>query len=313
MVLTSQIAQELLARQLNNWDQARSNYEALGKVEVKEFTINGFTLRVQFNPGRIQSSAAKVDAKSISERKCFLCPQNLPAAQEGIPFGDKYQLLVNPFPIFPQHFTIPSYEHVDQLIIDRYGDMFDLAKALDEYVIFYNGPKCGASAPDHAHFQAGNKDFLTIEKDLYKIEKELLLKVEEAILYASKDYLCNFFIIRSSSKEKALLLFKEIYNLLEVKAEESEPMMNILTWYEGDVWNSCIFPREKHRPDCYFAEGEKNILISPASVDLGGVFITPLEKDFIKITDKDLLTILKEVCISDSKMNSIINKIKDKV
>jgi hypothetical protein len=310
MVLTSQITQELLARQLKTWDQARSNYEALSKVEVKEFTINGFTLRVQFNPGRIQSSAAKVDAKSISERKCFLCPQNLPVAQEGIPFGDEYQLLVNPFPIFPQHFTIPSYKHVDQLIIDRYGDMLDLAKALDELVIFYNGPKCGASAPDHAHFQAGNKGFLPIEKDIHKIDKELLLKAEEAILYASRDYLCNYLHIRSSSREKALFLFKEIYDLLEIKEGDNEPMMNILTWYEGDVWNSCIFPREKHRPDCYFAEGEKNILISPASVDLGGVFITPLEKDFVKVTGDDLHQILKEVCISDAKMNNIINKIK---
>lgn len=310
MVLTSQTTKDLLARQLKEWDQARSNYEALDKVEVKEFTIDGFSIRVQFNPGRIQSSAAKVDAKSISERKCFLCPQNLPAAQEGIPFDGEYQILVNPFPIFPEHFTIPSYNHINQLILDRYEDMLDLAKSLDKYVIFYNGPKCGASAPDHVHFQAGNKGFLPIETEFDKITKKLLLEIPGSALYASGNYLCNFFLIQSSQKETANLLFEKIYKLLDIKEGEQEPMMNILTWYNSGIWNSCIFPRRLHRPACYFAEGEENILISPASVDLGGVFITPLEKDFNKITKEDIKGILEEVCISDDKMNEIVDKIK---
>jgi len=313
MILTSQAAKNLLERQLKNWDQARSNYEALDKVKVKEFIIDDFTLRVQFNPGRIQSSAAKVDAKTISGRKCFLCPQNLPAAQEGIPFDEKYQVLVNPFPIFPQHFTVPAYHHVDQLILNRCGDMLDLAKAMSEFIIFYNGPKCGASAPDHAHFQAGNKGFLPIEKDIYKVKKEILVKDDESILYASKDYLFNFFFIRSSSKGESIRLFNILYELLEIKEGDKEPMMNVLSWYDKGVWNTCIFPREKHRPDCYFAEGDKNILISPASVDMGGVFITPLQKDFDKITSQDLHSILKEVTISDEKISEIIEKIKKQV
>lgn len=310
MVLTSQNAKELLTHQLNDWDQARSNYQALSKVEVKEFILDGFTLRVQFNPGRIQSSAAKVDAKSVSERKCFLCPQNLPAAQEAIPFNNEYQVLVNPFPIFPRHFTIPSYKHIDQLILNRYVDMLDLAKALNEFVIFYNGPKCGASAPDHAHFQAGNKGFLPIEKDLDRIDKEILLESEKATLSVSKGYLCNVLFINSSSKRNAVSLFKKLYSLLEIKGGDSEPMMNILTWYNDGNWNTCIFLREKHRPDCYFEDGGENILISPASVDLGGMFITPLEKDFHKITGKDLHAILREVCMPDAKMNDVMNKIK---
>lgn len=311
MVLTSQATKDLLARQLKEWDQARSNYDALDKVKVKEFAVDDFVLRVQFNPGRIQSSAAKVDAKSISERKCFLCPQNLPVAQEGIPFKNEYQVLVNPFPIFPEHFTIPAYKHVDQLILGRYTDMLDLAENMDKYIIFYNGPKCGASAPDHVHFQAGSKGFLPLEKEIGKIVFKPLLKDSAATLYRSEEYLCNFFLIKSSDNEAAGCLFRKLYGLLDIRDGEQEPMMNILTWYDNDIWISCIFPRELHRPSCYFAEGDDNMLISPASVDLGGVFITPLEKDFMKITAEDLVRIYREVCISDEKMDRIVKNIRN--
>lgn len=311
MALTSLRAKDLLNNQLGIWPQASENYAALDKVEVKEFMFDKFVLRVQFNPARIQSSAAKVDAKSISERKCFLCPKNLPEVQEGIPFDNDFQLLVNPFPIFPQHFTIPAYNHVDQLIEGHFGDMLDLAYSLNEFVIFYNGPKCGASAPDHLHFQAGNKGFLPIEQEVCNISKETILKQKDTMLYAIKDYLRNGFLILSSNKDVACRVFDNVYNSLDIKEGDKEPMMNILAWYKDGMWYTCIFPRKKHRPDCYFAEGEANILISLASVDLGGVFITPLEKDFAKIKAGDLRQILHEICVSDAKMKELINKIKD--
>ncbi|NDW10362.1 DUF4922 domain-containing protein [Dysgonomonas sp. 520] len=309
MSVTSRNIKNLLAEQLKVWDLARSNYAALANVETKDFRFDGFDIRVQFNPARIQSTAAKVDTKSIQERKCFLCPINLPVIQEGIPYGKEYQILVNPFPIFPQHFTIPSYHHVDQLILNRYGDMLDLAKDLDEFTIFYNGPKCGASAPDHVHFQAGNKGFMPIEEDCKNVEKSVIIKENGLSVYTLKNYLRNFFLIESDDKDKAIAFFKKLYSLLEVKDGEKEPMMNIITWYENGTWFSCIFPREKHRPICFYEEGEKNILISPASVDMGGVFITPQEKDFKKVTTDDITRILKEVCISDKKMQQIIEKV----
>lgn len=310
-LVTSDNAQNLLSEQLREWEQARLNYEALAKVESKDFSFGKFIIKVQFNPARIQSSAAKVDAKSIQERKCFLCPANLPEVQKGIPFENTYQILVNPFPIFPQHFTIPTYQHVDQLILNRYGDMLDLAKGLDEYTFFYNGPKCGASAPDHAHFQAGNKGFLPVEKDIEYIDKETIFEIETLRVYAFKNYLRNGFLIEAEDQKQAVDFFKTLYSLLEIKEGEKEPMMNIISWYQDGKWFSCIFPREKHRPSCFFAEGNENILISPASVDLGGVFITPLEKDFMKITTEDIQTILKEVCMSDSDMLALIGKIKN--
>lgn len=311
MTLTSKQANDLFHSQLNEWELAKTNFDALQRVETKEFDFSDFIIKVQFNPARIQSSAAKVDAKSIQERKCFLCPDNLPVVQKGIPFGSGYQVLVNPFPIFPEHFTIPTFQHTDQLILDRYGDMLDLSKAMDNYTIFYNGPKCGASAPDHAHFQAGIKGFLPIENDIKKVKGgELLYQSDALSVYSIKNYLRNGFLLEAELKEDSFEYFQKIYNLLELKKDDKEPMMNILTWYETGKWYSVIFPREKHRPDCFYAEGEDNLLISPASVDLGGVFITPLEKDFRKITKEDIKDILKEICISDEKVQSVIDKLK---
>jgi len=303
---------KLFDEQINEWNLAKSNYDALKKVLTKEFEFGNFSFRVQFNPARIQSSAAKVDSKSIEERKCFLCSANLPAVQRGIPFGKDYLILVNPFPIFPMHLTIPSTSHVDQLIFDRYEDMLDLAESMDEFVIFYNGPKCGASAPDHVHFQAGNKGFLPLEEDTRNGSRRMILENDSLSVYSLDDYLRNVFVIEASDKKAAVDYFNELYSQLETKEGEREPMLNIVSWHEEGKWISCVFPREVHRPECFFAEGESNILISPASVDMGGVFITPQENDFVKITAQDIAKILKEVCISNEKMIQTSEKVKGK-
>ena len=272
--ITQATINNLFDEQLSNWEFARKNYQALEQVKTRNLVVDGLEYKVQFNPARIISSAAKIDAQSIQERECFLCAENLPPEQNGIPFNGRYTILVNPFPIFPRHLTIPLMEHIPQRIASRFGDMLDLAQQLNDYIIFYNGPKCGASAPDHFHFQAGNKGFLPIEK---------------------KPKMYNAIIIESNNKEEVLNRFKQIDATLPLVPEDDEPMMNILTWYEATKWIVCVFPRKKHRPSCYNAEGETNLLISPASVDLGGVFITPLEKDFEKISAEDIAGILREV------------------
>ena len=156
---------ELISEQVTGWDLASKNYEGLRKVKVKTFYLGNYHIDIQFNPERIVSSAAKVDARSIEARPCFLCQENLPPQQRGLLLDDGYMVLVNPFPIFPKHLTIPNMLHTDQLILGNFESMLDLASRLDEFIIFYNGPKCGASAPDHLHFQAGSKGFLPIEKD----------------------------------------------------------------------------------------------------------------------------------------------------
>ena len=286
---------KLIEEQLQEWPLAHQNYDALKTVRTKEFDFGQFSIRVQFNPARIQSSAAKVDSKSIQERKCFLCPANLPAEQRGIPFGKDYLILVNPFPIFPLHLTIPSEKHTDQLIADRYEDMLDLAGVLEDFVVFYNGPKCGASAPDHVHFQAGNKGFLPLEKDIKTVSKNIISQNDWIKIYSLENYLRNIIVLESEHKSELVKAFNNIYSQMPIKEGEKEPMMNIVSWYENGNYISCIFPREVHRPKCFFAEGDKNILLSPASVDMGGVFITPREEDFEKITKEDIKEILKEV------------------
>jgi len=295
--------------QLTEWPLAKQNYEALNRVRVKDLDLGGSVVRVQFNPERMRSSAAKVDAKSIQERKCFLCPANLPAEQRGISFGSNYQILVNPFPIFPVHLTIPDMGHVDQLILGRFGDMLELAQVLDEFVLFYNGPKCGASAPDHFHFQAGNKGFLPLEKEVLTAKRDVVIATDDLLCFTLPEYHRNVIVIESAKRNVVENLFDRIYAALEIKAGEKEPMLNIVTWYEKDKWIACIFPREVHRPNCYYAEGDKNILLSPASVDLSGVCVLPQEKDFEKITADDIKTVYSEICVSHETMKHIFRKI----
>jgi ATP adenylyltransferase/5',5'''-P-1,P-4-tetraphosphate phosphorylase II len=306
----------LFDEQLAAWEQAGANYKALERVLVKDVNVDGFPFKVQFNPARITSSAAKVDAKSISERKCFLCKENRPAVQKGLEYvnnrdeANPYTVLINPFPIFPRHLTIPLLAHTDQLISGRFDAMLNLAKELEGYTLFYNGPKCGASAPDHFHFQAGNRGFLTIERELASLGREDIFTSNRSRVSLVKSIFNGLIDIESSSAVEANTLFEKIFATLEIKEGEREPMVNILCWYDSEIYTTLLYIREKHRPSHYFAEGDANILLSPASVDLGGVMITPFEKDFEKIDQNDIREILNEICISEPKSLAIVNKIK---
>lgn len=307
--MTERIKQ-LFESQLREWEMAAKNYAALQQVREKTCIVSGNTFRVQFNPARIVSSAAKVDAQSIRERACFLCASNRPAEQNGLSFLAKYTLLINPFPIFPRHLTIPAVLHTPQRIKGRLSDMLDLAMALDDFVIFYNGPRCGASAPDHVHFQAGNKGFLPIETE-WKTKRVLLSETKQGNIWKINDTLRSGWILEGDEKEGLRFLFETIYKSLSAQPTPDEPMMNVLAWTENGKWIVVVLPRKKHRPDCFFAEGEQQLTISPASVDLGGVFITPLEKDFNKITSEDITRILHEVCLDQASEEKIDNRLKE--
>ena len=306
----SEQVEKLIVQQLVVWQTPRDNYAALQNVEVKEFKVKRSTIKVQFNPARIVSSAAKVDNKSLKERKCFLCAANRPEVQEGIAWGENYTILINPFPIFPKHLTIPCNDHTDQRILSRIGDMMAIAKDLPGFTLFYNGPKCGASAPDHMHFQAGNRGFLGFETDYLAADKKEVISNAGATLSLLSGLANAAFLIEAVEIDAATELFVTLYNALEIPEGEEEPMLNILCWSEEGKWKVAVFPRRKHRPACYSAEGDANILISPASVDMGGVFITPLEKDFKKITADDLEQILDEVCLDQSGVEKILNNLK---
>ena len=309
MEINKESVQKFIDDQLRVWDTARGNYEALNRVEVKNLRLGDAEVKVQFNPARIVSSAAKVDKASLKARACFLCAENRPAVQEGLPWGN-YTVLINPFPIFPKHLTIPCNQHTDQRInAERIGDMLELARMLEGFTLFYNGPKCGASAPDHFHFQAGNRGFMPIEDEQKTADAKVLEAKDGAEIALIESLGRPFFRVRSTDKKAAERMFACLFKAMNTPEGEPEPMLNILCWYEGGEWTLLVFPRKKHRPSCYFAEGDANILLSPASVDMGGVFITPLEKDFRKITADDIRMILAEVCLGKDEAEQLADKL----
>jgi hypothetical protein len=297
--------------QFREWKLARDNYQQLDGVMVRAVAFPGYDISVQFNPGRIISSAARVDSKSIEARPCFLCSNNRPPEQRGVPFGDNYIILINPFPIFRRHLTIVSLVHTPQRIEGNLGTMLELARALPEFVVFYNGPQCGASAPDHLHFQAGNRGFLPIERDLDNTD--LCSQVAESgdtELWLWKGYGRGIMTLMGRSPGALEEVFKRFHDRFALRQpDRPEPMLNILAYHTDGLWTVHVIPRRVHRPACYFAEGAERILLSPASVDLGGVFITPREEDFRKITAEDIQTILGEVCLDEEELANLTKEI----
>lgn len=300
---------KLLEEQITEWPLANRNYSGLKKVLTRSIKYEGFELLIQFNPERIRSSAAKVDKQSIAARPCFLCQKNLPDEQYGIPILNKYLILINPFPIFPQHLTIPHLEHLDQHIKDKFEDMLALSQILKRFVIFYNGPECGASAPDHFHFQAGNKGFLPIEKDfILGHMTEVKANIEGVHILIWNNYRRSVISLYGQNKSIILKSFEKIWNgLSEMQPERIEPLMNVLVYTIEDNWVVHIFPRKLHRPYQYFEKGDRQIVLSPAAVDLGGVLITPREEDFYKLRKEEIEDIYQQVCLSENKTTNVIN------
>ncbi|MDR1199531.1 MAG: DUF4922 domain-containing protein [Prevotellaceae bacterium] len=305
------LTEQLFRQQTQSWQTAADNYKGLEKVKARELDINGIHFIVQCNPERIRSSSAKVDAKSISERKCFLCPQNLPAEQQCIPISDDFIILVNPFPVFPKHLTISKLQHTDQLIAKNAGTMLDISAILTDYVIFYNGPQCGASAPDHLHFQAGSKGFLPVEKEFAEMKSRLPVHRYKSVeISFAADYLRRMITLQSAGRDCLLETFSEIYNILDVlQPHESEPMLNIICYAGKDEWIMHVFPRIKHRPAQFFADGDGQLLISPASVDLGGVIIAPRNEDFEKITGESIIDIFDQITTGKVEFEKIMHEI----
>jgi len=303
-----------LQNQLENWEFAKNGYNSLKFVQTKVFQFKKFEVKVQFNPGRIKSSSANVDPKSISQRPCFLCATNLPSEQIRIKVLEKYLLLVNPYPIFPEHFTIPATNHVAQLIKSRVGDLLEMSKQLGaNYTLFYNGPKCGASAPDHFHFQAGTKGFMPIENeysDIIKSRSTIVVKNKLFSIFSVSDYLRNFISVESSSVEELRRVLNKIIAQFELNNKNQEPLLNILANYTAGKWIIILFPRAKHRPSHYYREDKNRIVLSPASVDLGGVCITPREEDYNKITKEIIVEIFNEVTLEKEKYELLVNRIK---
>jgi hypothetical protein len=287
-------------RQLHDWPLLAKNYANLRHLLLKSVFFDDFEVKIQFNPERIRSSTAKVDDLSM-KRPCFLCPENRPSEQEGIDFYPDYNLLINPYPVFSEHLTIPDKRHVPQQIGDRMKDMLRLAQRLPDYTILYNGPKCGASAPDHFHFQAGNKGFLPVERDVYFFPgKKLLKQGESGSIYSMENYLRKCFIYESKNEEWLISQFKRLVQQLHIiQPLEKEPMLNIACWKEKDVWQLVVFPRKQHRPRQYYETGDGQILLSPGIIDFCGVLVVARKEDFDKIQKELLIDIYSQLTLDD--------------
>lgn len=334
--VTEEELEAFFQKELQEWPEAAERYKALEEgVQTKELPLGEMMMAAQFNPARIVSTGAAIDKKTISERPCFLCDNNRPKKQHKLMTEKHYQILVNPYPILPQHFTIPMRRHTPQSIYSSFGTLRKMAWDMPKHIVFYNGPLCGASCPDHMHLQAGSRGIVPLERDwtmyekglrkLYPLTGEQTASMEEAGnvgsrcgLYLLEGYACPVFVIRSLPTESDSLLCQRVYKALPVIGDETEPRLNIVCWrQEGsasrpDEIVTLIFPRSKHRPDCYYAEGKEQLLISPGALDMCGLFITPREQDFEALTAEKAASILKEVTLSEEELKPIITQLTDK-
>ena len=297
-------------RQMEKWADARHRFRDLKHVETHQLSDQ---LKVQWNPARIVSTGAKIDKKTLGDRPCFLCDKNRPKEQISKQIDERFLLLVNPFPILPVHFTIPARKHQPQSIYKNYGEMHRFLSLHSELMVFYNGPKCGASAPDHLHFQAGTSGILPLQANWQRLSRNLTdiisLNDDEKIALIH-DFVVPAFVIISKSEDSDEALFHRLYKSMPVRGDETEPMMNIIAWRKGDEYISVVIPREKHRPEAYFAEGDAQMMVSPGALDMSGLIITPREEDFRKLTEESATAILQECGVSTDKMNSIVTKLK---
>ena len=307
-------ADALLKEQKVNWPLMQTNWDKLEDVRLKQFDFDGFGIRIQCNPRRIVSSSAKVDSVSIKNRSCFLCLENRVAEQNNVWYGEDYEILCNPFPIFNEHFTIARISHTPQVIEPEFLSFLDISRELPNLVVFYNAPSCGASAPDHMHFQAGNLGLMPLDSELEVLKKRYGKSLKKSLdinITAVEDGLRRFLVIESSAKEPLNKVFSALFGFI-MELQGQEPMINMLSYYRNR-WQIILFPRELHRPWQYFEEGEKNILLSPASVDMGGTLITPMEKDFEKITREDIQDIFSQVSFSGAHFSLLTDFIKSEL
>ena len=302
-----------IENQLAKWQTARTNHEALNQIETRRFELAGNTITVQFNPARAVSTCAKVDKSSIEARKCFLCPENKPNEQDEIiiSLDEPFSLRINPYPILPGHLTISSLKHQDQVLADKTIRQLPgkLISWLEEYfasgyVLFYNGAKCGASAPDHFHFQAVKQSDVPViqqwERLMETAVREKEIKTENGNTYSSfqiTSYICPIQVfICNHSADILPEMINQYLESLPLHEGESEPRYNLFAWQDKQRgFTMAYFPREEHRPACYTATRGEQLLVSPGALDMAGLLVTPRKEDFDRITESDITKIYKEV------------------
>ena len=311
--------------QLSRWPLACNNFRALKDVRVRELKVGGLNVKLQFNPARMISSAAKLTKEEIAKRRCFLCRENRPPEQIMLKFegrkGKKYDILVNPYPIFPDHLVIAKSKHTDQSIWHRYIDMLDLAKEYSDCAFFYNGPKSGASAPDHHHFQGVPKGMMPLENDINHY-LELLLQNEsqdnplsylvsnqDAHLYHYQKFTTGVFVLRSETSKSAAKLFYRLLDCADIPEGEPEPLINLYSWWTNGEFRTVVVFRRSHRSHHYWSEGPDHLTMSPGCADMAGVFIVPVEKEYEALTSEWLSDMVQEVSVPQEEQERIIDRL----
>ena len=264
----------LVEDQLRDWEEVRLRTMSLRDVKVKDVTVDGVPWRAQFNPARVVSTGAKVDKASIAARPCFLCRDNRPQCQHVHQWGN-YEILVNPFPIFPGHLTIASCRHEPQSVNGHVGDMLRLACELEGYTVFYNGPQCGASAPDHLHFQAVPSEYMPLDRR-YPFKRHYFIDSQERVGEALSELLDS------------------------LSAYGDEPMVNIaLRAVDSSTIEAVVVPRRAHRPQCY-----DTVKVSPGAVDVFGTLITVSEADFDAVDSSLAASVFNDVAFASHELSA---------
>ena len=319
--MNSRSIHKFVGDQLSRWPLACENFRALKNVQVREMETGGLTVRLQHNPARMISSAAKLDKADIAKRRCFLCRENRPPEQIMMKFegrkGKKYHILVNPYPIFPDHLVIAADRHTDQTIWKRYVDMLDLARKYQDFTFFYNGPKSGASAPDHHHFQAAPKGLMPLEADVEgfldsaRNDRGLvhLTSLQDAHLYHYQKFTTGVFVLRAETSKSAAKLFYRLLDCAEIPEGETEPMFNLFTNYSNGEFRSIIVFRSRHRSHHYFSDGPDHLTMSPGCADMGGMFIVPVPEEYERLSPELLEEMIAEVSITKLEEARIIDRL----
>lgn len=302
---------EFFQNQLTAWPETAARYTDLARVEVRDFGA----VSAQYNPARMVSTGAKVDKKTLAHRPCFLCKDHRPEIQQEWAFGNDFDVLVNPFPILPTHFTIAAKRHRPQTILDTYATLYELADRFEGTLFFYNGPKCGASAPDHLHFQGGDGSVVPLYRD-WRGWKEQLREVTrldaDNRLCTIEGYPFPTLVLISNDKALAQTLFRRAYAALPCHPDDTEPMLNVLAWRQEDSVVTILLPREKHRPACYEAtREEERMLISPGALDMAGLIITPRKEDFDRLTASLLVKTVGEVALSQEAFAKVLHRLQE--
>jgi hypothetical protein len=311
--ILSEHLSDLFSEQTKTWKKLRDAYKILKTLKTRAIHSDGFSVLLYHNPGRLTSANAAVGQKDIEGRPCFLCLHNLPGEQKGILYRESYMILYNPMPVFPGHLTVAHVGHQPQSISGHFSDFLSLAADLGEtWIALYNGPRCGASAPDHLHFQALPRGRMPIERAMGGgIEPCSVVRVEDVLVSSISDVGRVVILLEGKNRGSMVHVFSKILVTLNgFTPSENEPMMNIAGFHAEETWRVALFPRKKHRPDAFFREGAERVLVSPGAVEMAGILITPLERDFERLDAKAIEDIYQEVSLDRDSVVSIIEALK---